>query len=669
MTATPEEFLHTLETARRVAELVTVPRLLFQQVFDDYVAGFRDPDAPRSFMHAVITTLQRAQLAGINVQPADPTEAIALALAALGSDEAIVRAGFVAAANQALNMAGPAPAGTARGTITPQRLTTVFSTVRPEKLTDINATLTDPDALVPAILLARKRLCKVVAKRKGTTQTGTGLLIGPSAVLTNHHVVDQLSPTLQRALGESLHVEFDFSRTSGLRADQPSIVPANDTWCLGHSPMGEVEPDAAGDQWWMDDAVRQAWTASLATALDYAVINLRGTPGYQRGWYKLPEQEDWLGGSCWVLHHPLGDGRSITGGTFQFDGDEGAAHVFHSATTLTGSSGGLVLDDRGRPVALHHLGIGAIPTGADIKTLKVPVDIVNVAVRLSSIAASLKPQIGEIVGKANRYVANGCIDHRRPVFGRSKLLDDLNELVKQPTPGSTIGAKQVLVVQPPGGGPRRKVGKSFTVEILKHSFPAPDNVYVQFSADTVPVGAKAMAARILDALAPSASHNMPEPTTTETAYARQLVAFLNETLAGQFRGKRIWLVLDDLDVHPLTDAGGKEFLDVLYQHIRSVPQMRIVLIGLTASLGHIPKDACLECPIDESDLLSMESLFKAWLLTRGLNRKPLDGEVATLIAKALASFAGQQDPLPSLAEFTAKHLDEALESYFGQETL
>ncbi|WP_376964165.1 serine protease [Azospirillum sp. A26] len=660
MSEAQNSFLDALKTARDVADLVSAPRLVFQQFFDDYVAGLNDPAMPRGFAQAVVLAQLRARLAGIaDLDPARLEDAVALALAMLGSRDAIGEACFAAAAAGILSAQGTAsrPPGSP-----PKTLTEAVGRSVPEKMTDPNADMPDPDILVPAILLARKRLCKVVAEKNNTIENGTGFLIGPSAVLTNFHVVEGLTPGGPLQDGEALRVIFDYSRTSGMPTGPSSVVHAQQDWCIAASRQGTLQPEGAEDRWWMDEAIRRAWASSLDDSLDYAVIRLQGTPGLQRGWYKLSDRSEALAGSCWLLHHPLGDGRSISGGSFQFENDPPSPRVFHSGPTVLGSSGALVLDRNGQPAALHHLGIGKNRPGAD--GLRVPQDVVNVAIPLSAIARSLAATLPKIVSTVEHHLEGGCIDRRRPVFGRQSLIRQLSLLAKRSAVGAGERGKQVLVVRPPTSTTQQRIGKSFTLDILKHVFPGPENIYVSFSADTVPVGAKEMAARILTALSPHAFQDMPEQETTDPAYAKRLVVFLREILAEQFPGKTIWLVIDDLDVHPLTDAGGRLFLDVLYQDIRIVEQMRIVLIGLNVSLYHIPEEARLDCPIIDEDVRDMENLIRIWLDFRGLNRRPLDAQVASLIAKVLVSYAGGRTPLPNLADFTVNHLDEALESYF-----
>lgn len=683
--------------AREAFRTMTASRLGFAQFFDAYLADATSTAAvgrplPRTFLHAVFVGRHALAGSGESFDPAIPVDAAALALVAMGGPEAMWD---VAMAGVGAGLFDPAPDdSTARSeqrTIAARGISKVFgseviaqrraaalstdnqaledvpapgSTAQLQRatlevFTVMDETLPDPDSIGAALLLARKRLCRIetVGMVEGQLKpvTGTGFLVGPSAVLTNWHVIrDVPSPR-----GDTpLRVIFDYGQTTGIPTAAVSVVQARDSWRIESSEAGPLEPQGATEGWWLDQAERLAWRQSHSGNLDFAVIHVEGAPGLQRGYYDLATAEQALAdGTCFVLHHPSSQGRTLTAGHFRFSQETLGYRVFHTASTAKGSSGGLVLDTNGRPTAIHYLGLGedaltpaSAASAADRQ--------INVAVPLKSIAAKLAPELQTIKAFDGLALAGGCLAMGRPVFGRQNLLDALAALKK--------GDKRVLSVQPPSGGAYQKPGKSYTVEILEALFPAPESLFIKVTADQVKHGAKAMAEMILNALSTSAAKELPDPETTESAYDQVLVGRLREIFADRWPNNLIWLVIDDLDVHDLTDAGGRQLLNMLYSRVAEIPQLRIVLIGLKVRLDTIPPDQLVDSPIREDELSDVASLFKQWVAVRGARDKPIDDAVLDMIAAALASYAGAERPLETLGQFTADHLSAPLTKLFGK---
>lgn len=647
------------QRALTVTSHITAPRLAFRQFYDRYLDDrsleLELSSPPRSFLHAVFIAGQRRSAGDANQTPV----AAALALTALGSDEAMARA---AACAVAAGLFDPRPAPpsevAARRAEMSALITTAFGAESAhailhkaglQKQTTEDLTFTDPDRLLPAILLARQRLCQVLATdQSGVPVKGTGFLIGPSAVLTNWHVVEGVEQGSIRAV-------FDFSQSSGLAANGQTLEVEDDI--LAHSETGPTTPVGASDGWWMDSVQRTGWSTGLADHLDFAVLRLRGAPGLQRGWYNFSEiASAHLSGTCYVFHHPLGNGRSITAGEFKLETPRLSERVFHTASTFKGSSGGLVINDMGVPVALHYLGLGREP-GGGLQAPAIPEEVVNVAIPLATIAGKLNGALDKIKAFPGLILPHGCLGQGHPVFGRKNLLERLVPLAK--------GEKKVLWVKPPLGDHHVKPGKSFTVDIIQAFFPPPQNLYVKVSADQVKAGAKAMAEMIIGALSANASRELPDPETTSSAYAQVLVGSMREIIASRWPGSRIWLVIDDLDVHDLTDGGGRELLNALYRRVSEIPQLRIVLIGLKVQLDSIPEDALTTSEILESDFADIATLFEEWLIERGARDKPIDEKFRSILAKTLASYSGSRAPLAALSKFTIDHLDGPLRGYFG----
>jgi hypothetical protein len=360
---------------RSIAEMFTASRAAFRAFYDEVAAAEgRDP-------FLVVQARGRLAAEASSGRPLDQrhtADAIFVALHALGEPNttfafaaAAIAAGLCdppSTSSDGLDAKRKELADRLENIRNPKRLRTTadLQSADLEAIIDRNQEFQDPDALIPAIILARRRLCRIeTVDAAGARMLGTGFLIGPSAILTNFHVVRFLGDTLRPPY--TLKIRFDYSRTTGRPSPEGGVFGAREVWRIASSAIGAVEPnpapppDANGDGWWHDLLQRADWIGGLSTALDFAVVALDGAPGLQRGWYDLRRiDREEIAGNCHVLHHPAGQGRTITSGSIAYP-DTGGPRLFHTANTVRGSSGGLVVDANGRPVALHHLGLTVNP--------------------------------------------------------------------------------------------------------------------------------------------------------------------------------------------------------------------------------------------------------------------------------------------------------------------
>ena len=677
-----------LAAASRFGQRVTASRMAFRQHFDAWLAEGRAAGRafrPTSFLHAQFLG-RRAGYAGTG--PHDTAGAVALCLLALEEPStmselaiAVVAAGLcdqlqsVSSLEDRLahrrELSREINGLFGRGEAVAEFAVELERAANLEAMSDADGTWSDPDALGPAMLLARRRLCRIeTVDAKLKKVTGTGFLIGPSAVLTNWHVVSDLPSVLaaEPTAEIPLWVRFDYGRSSKLPDGARSVFRASKDWLIASSETGALAPHGRqpDDGWWQDSALRSAWRQGMAGNLDFAVLRVIGAPGLLRGWYDLASAAAVPPtGSCFALHHPNGNGRTFTAGSFALPNLTLGARAFHTASTAHGSSGGLIYDDTGRPVALHYLGIGAEDVLSNPK-LKVKEDVVNVAIPLTAIAQALAGVASEIARIEGLTPPRGCLDGRRPVFGREQLLKDLVQLLPETAgTGAPAGpaSPRVLVVRTPSGSTARKPGKSFTVDILEALLGGPKTHVIRISADQVRAGAEAMARLLLSALPPGEDIELPEQATTEGAYDQVLVDALRTAIADRWPDGVVWLIIDDLDVHTLTDDGGRRFLSTLYRRVRDIPQLRIALIGLGVSLDSIAPDDLIESPLDPPEKL--RDLFRDWLMARSSKGAQIPDEVLDMIADSLASFAGSDAPLATLSQFTADHLLDALDKRLG----
>lgn len=224
-----------------------------------------------------------------------------------------------------------------------------------EALVGANTTFLDPQTWRAELSKLEWKVCRVDLDEVGA---GTGFLIGPDAVLTNHHVV-------QKAIeGDVEHARFtclfDFKKvgdevvSSGNRFE----LAADDSWLIDSAPYSAVDlvPDPKpGDP--------------APDELDLALIRLAEPAGSQgvagaeagaaREWVTLATDPRDLTQvhAISILQHPDRLPLKLALGMEQNLELNGPGNrVRYTVPTLPGSSGSPVFDSEWKLVALHHSG-------------------------------------------------------------------------------------------------------------------------------------------------------------------------------------------------------------------------------------------------------------------------------------------------------------------------
>lgn len=198
------------------------------------------------------------------------------------------------------------------------------------------------------------RVCRVDLDKVGR---GTGFLVGPDLVLTNHHVVDRLIGG--SAAASQVSCLFDFKMvgdeviSKGVRIDLADAEPV-----VASSPPSphDVELDPKTGEPGPDE-------------LDYALLRLASPAGElspggadaeaTRGWVTLrPDVIDLTTlDAIVILQHPERLPLKLAVGTEQDLVLNGAGNrIRYTVPTLPGSSGSPVFDTDWNLVALHHSG-------------------------------------------------------------------------------------------------------------------------------------------------------------------------------------------------------------------------------------------------------------------------------------------------------------------------
>jgi hypothetical protein len=403
--------------------------------------------------------------------------------------------------------------------------------------------------------------------------------------------------------------------------------------------------------------------ASPEERLDFALIRLREAPGVERGWYELfPDLWPKKDSSLYLLQFPGQFAMKITTGNFgELCDVENRRRVRHNANSEKGSSGGLCLGydpetNTLKPKALHQgcVKLAAAAPGGRQRVL-------NQAIPLAKITPKVRDFTKRFDGVAPIARLSSAGDpalNGAPVFGRVEFQRYAAEAIS--------GAARIIVVRPhPSAGGVRLVGRTFSEQILRSMLPSERHQIIAFAASDIPSDARALAQRILDAVETPGVARTPLPTrkdagTTDTAWiADQLLrATFGPRLEAAARGRLIWIVVDDLDRVDLPDAGGRRFLDALYQGVAAVPSLRIVLIGLMNDLPSI--DPAL-LRIDRLTSAPGVDEVRAWLRHRFGPGRAVDDDIVDGLAKiALSVGSDGVDQTAALANAVQRHLDRYL---------
>jgi hypothetical protein len=190
---------------------------------------------------------------------------------------------------------------------------------------------------------------------------GTGFLVGPRAVLTNHHVVASVLP--KGGLKGRVQLRFDYKRLrdgtilSGTLVDVERVLdhsPATDGELMGHPERVDPTND------YLDFALLQ----TAGSPGDEPIRVAGAVDGKQRGWIPFsttgqvntpdpfaPDQP------VLIAQHPLGQPLALAIEWRSMIGlNANSTRVRHRTNTQAGSSGSPCFDRNWNLIALHHYG-------------------------------------------------------------------------------------------------------------------------------------------------------------------------------------------------------------------------------------------------------------------------------------------------------------------------
>ncbi|MBP0579851.1 trypsin-like peptidase domain-containing protein [Labrys sp. LIt4] len=202
----------------------------------------------------------------------------------------------------------------------------------------------DPASWIAGMNGTLRRVCRIEIDG---SPAGTGFLVGPRAVLTNWHVVEAVAG--QNGLS-AVSCRFDYARKADGSFNEGEAAALSGTGLLHHRPYAPAEMTAAPDE-----------PPPSATELDFALLELAGNTGTERGWFALPDRDDALGqGSPLIIaQHPHGGPIKLaidTEAILPTPAPPGRPRLRYATNTDPGSSGSPCLSMEWQLLALHHFG-------------------------------------------------------------------------------------------------------------------------------------------------------------------------------------------------------------------------------------------------------------------------------------------------------------------------
>jgi hypothetical protein len=202
------------------------------------------------------------------------------------------------------------------------------------------------------------RVCRIEIPTPHGTGYGTGFLVGPNVIMTNHHVVEPLISG--EATPDQAVARFDYKAVGGQVIQEGTAVRFDaGGWLVDDSPMSPV------------DIQPEPRTAEPgADQLDYALVRVATAPGSEpigkgddqsplRGWVAMSRQPaaPAPGSPLLIVQHPsalpLKLAMEMAG---VIETRYGETRLRHRVNTEPGSSGSPCFNSAWQLVGLHHVG-------------------------------------------------------------------------------------------------------------------------------------------------------------------------------------------------------------------------------------------------------------------------------------------------------------------------
>jgi V8-like Glu-specific endopeptidase len=258
-----------------------------------------------------------------------------------------------------------------------------------EKLISPDMPELDAHIWAARLLEVMARVCRVEV---GNRAVGTGFLVGPDLMLTNHHVLSR--PIEARSAGQAIRCLFDYRRNANGSLSTGAVAcaaPAWEQWHVDSSGPLAVSAEA-------DGAVEPTFDQ-----LDHALVRLERRIGDEavrpggsaRGWIPLPATPPSIrqGMPLAIIQYPGERPIQLTIDTRGVLSVNGAGtRVRYSTNTASGTSGSPCFDLHWNLVAIHHF--GGASDGPTRYNQGVPVSAIVHRLQTRGLAAVLDAQGG-----------------------------------------------------------------------------------------------------------------------------------------------------------------------------------------------------------------------------------------------------------------------------------
>ncbi|WP_160165949.1 serine protease [Actinoplanes sp. OR16] len=479
-----------------------------------------------------------------------------------------------------------------------QFITSAGGTVGPalESAVEASRTVEDPFVFIERLKQSCDYVCRIDIDGE---PAGTGVYLREGVVATAAHVIERLlakSETGALLLGDEgelvagagsadrLRLTFDYALVPGADGVPQqrlgfSVLPHEDWLLWGSSP---VFPGVNTDQGDVRDTTtirfpHGPWDIALIRPAQ-PLFHIHRYPELVRHLQEQPFP-------IWVLHHiggPQAAGQPLGLSQGSIDeqlGRPDVVRLLHDATTEKGASGAPLFDRQWHIVGIHERGPGnPQATGSAAKQVKGPRR--NRAVPVTCWRAKLdRPRPRQVPYLEEIDEADTLAGGVERVFGRTETQRRIWQAL-QPAAEKAAHQRLLVVRGEPGSGHR--FTRRLTMEYVRQ---ARQPIVRLDLGNLLGATAGSFVERLLGTLSQDAPQVVPTALTTGLRDSHELLPGLVQGLKDATRRHPLWLVLEGF-AGALLDVPDEvsEMIVGVIKELRSIPRLRLVLIGWPAAL-------------------------------------------------------------------------------------